>query len=68
MVIKEWNKGSKLFTYNYGDFLVQGFETYGTQRWAIDVCGNIDFIYALIVKENMKMKKENYRIWYIHNP
>ena len=56
IIIKEWVKGSRLFTYNYRDFIAWSFETYGTQRWAIVVCSNIDFIYTL-VKENVIEEK-----------
>ena len=31
--IKECVNRSQFFTYNYGDFIVWSFETYGTQRW-----------------------------------
>ena len=32
IIIKEWKKGSRFFTYNYRDFIAQSFETYRTQR------------------------------------
>ena len=56
IIIKEWVKRSWFVTYNYRDFIAQSFETYGTQRWAIVVCGNIDFIYMLVNENTIKEK------------
>ena len=56
ILIKEWVKRSQFSTLNYGDFIVWSFETYGTQRWAIVVCSNIDFIYVLVKDNRIKEK------------
>ena len=46
ILIKKWVKRGQFFTLNYGDSVAQIFETYRTWRWAIVVCGNINFICA----------------------
>ena len=48
---------------------MQSFGTYGTQRPAIVMCGNIDFIYVLIEVNNIESKKNRkYRIRYTYIP
>ena len=46
IIIKEYDDRSQFFTLNYGEFIAQSFETYGTQRQAIVVYGNINITCA----------------------
>ena len=56
IMIKEWVKRSWFFTHNYGDIIAWNFETYAAWRWAIVVCGIIDFIYVLVKENTIKEK------------
>ena len=55
IIIKECDNRSWFFTLCYGDFTVQSFETYRTQRQAIVVYSNIDL--DALVEDNKKEKK-----------